>query len=122
MDHPDGARPARPTYLSTWQVRIRPGRQRLRCTQAVDWLSRTGRALPGTTRGDPQPVRARQVAQCVRSLAPGGGDTAYSDSFATWPNTTEDGYRFGPYLAAAGSGARHRVLTDSVAAQPAPGR
>lgn len=109
-------------YLTTWQTTVQPGQRRARCTEAALWLTQVGAKLPGKVvqgfENDPHPTQASVVTHCVSALGEGEGgpDEAYTDTFASWPNTTTGGYQFGPYLQAVGSGATDRWLTASVMA------
>jgi hypothetical protein len=89
---------ARARYQVGWVVRVDPGDEEGRCAEAAAWLVATGALMPGEPVFDDEstPTQDQVGDDCVRAIASFEG--AGSDAFATWPNTSDAGYQFGPYL------------------------
>jgi hypothetical protein len=89
---------ARARYQVGWVVRVDPGDEEGRCAEAAAWLVAAGALMPGDPVFDDEaaPTGSEVGDDCVQSIAAFEG--AGTDAFATWPNTQDAGYQFGPYL------------------------
>ncbi len=89
---------ARARYQVGWGVRVDPGDEEGRCAEAAAWLVAAGALMPGERVFDdePTPTESKVGGDCLQAIRSFQG--AGTDVFATWPNTRDAGYQFGPYL------------------------